>query len=414
MQTVNDITLKVITYTAKYLKKKQNILAVKVIAPSTNRKCIKRRKLAIAFDTSGSMEGDAIENVKHMLRACVRMIVIRKYPIDIALIEFNSDSRVIWKYSGENNVLEEGIKIIDKIRADCSTNIYKAIVRSREYIGKDPGWILLLTDGKPMCGKYTDSRNLGALVGSFHPGVNFQAVGFGDYSHTILSSMCPTYEHMDNTESVGNAVAAYISDILTCSYINCSIHVPYRPDIIIGRGTPESLITGKIIYCGYSVNDFKKYVGKYVIFTGYKLFPGDEKHVAGKYVTYSTVIGPETSEPPEEYKYEYFKTTTRIIINKMLKTRSETVILEAKEIANKMLKIKSETIIGCANKILSVVDTISICPVISPSLIREITGHAQRIDMSTCYTVPSLNRTISQHRDNIIKTFNEYFKGPGV
>lgn len=178
---------------------------------------IHRRRVVLCLDCSGSMQGEPISMVKRTVKAIIQMIKEVEYPIDLTIITFSDEAKII------------NLDDIDKITATGYTNISDSLELAYNTFGEDILWLALLTDGLPNRGKFTTASNLKKLVKSM-PNVFVQGFGYGDYNISILKGISETYQHITDIEDIPMIFGSYLGEIMATVGSNVKIYLPAPPE----------------------------------------------------------------------------------------------------------------------------------------------------------------------------------------
>jgi len=150
----------------------------------------------LLIDTSGSMEGDPIDNLNSALRDFkekVSLDEMAKKRLDIAIIEFNDSARIVQDFApisvmetitltaGGTTAMGEGVLLaINKVRE--RTKLYKSLG-----IPTHKPWIFMITDGTPT-DDIQDAVRRVQEEETKGPGgkLKFWCLGVGDYDKETL------------------------------------------------------------------------------------------------------------------------------------------------------------------------------------------------------------------------------------
>jgi Ca-activated chloride channel family protein len=165
------------------------------LTPSAAVVAARTRSIALAIDSSGSMDGTKMDAAKAAATGLIRGL----RPEDqISIISFSDSVKVHMKMSKVGN-RREAEAAVNAITVRGLTAMYEGLeVASQQarQASKEPGVVnrvLLLTDGNPTLGK-TDDRDFVRLAGAMREaGITVTAVGIGnDYNDALLEKIAST------------------------------------------------------------------------------------------------------------------------------------------------------------------------------------------------------------------------------
>ena len=182
--TVNRAYLKPNTGTSVYV-------AVD-LAPSAASLAGRFRNISLAIDSSGSMDGDKMQQAKDAAFALLKQL----RPTDqLSIVTFSDKVRVELKSApvGNSREAESAIKGISVRGLTAMYEGLEAASKQVRQAAQQPGTVnrvLLLTDGNPTVGK-TDDRDFVTLAqGMREAGITITAMGLGtDYNETLLQKI---------------------------------------------------------------------------------------------------------------------------------------------------------------------------------------------------------------------------------
>ena len=131
----------------------------------TDPKSVLPKDLVFVLDTSGSMAGKKLDQVKKALLFCIGNL----NPSDrFELVRFSTEAEGLFgglKQAGREN-MRQAEKFVEDLRAAGGTNIGEALTLAMDAHrsgGDRPGYVVFLTDGKPTIGT-TDEKSLVGMV----------------------------------------------------------------------------------------------------------------------------------------------------------------------------------------------------------------------------------------------------------
>ncbi|MBI4179802.1 VWA domain-containing protein [bacterium] len=115
---------------------------------------VEPKDVAIVLDVSGSMSGDKLASAKN----AIRFILEHLNPSDrFTLIPFSGMARPVWEglKKADASAVTEAKNFLDETEAEGGTNLHEGLQIAREALSNKsnrPGFVLLVTDGKPTVG----------------------------------------------------------------------------------------------------------------------------------------------------------------------------------------------------------------------------------------------------------------------
>jgi len=183
-----------ISLNATFLKQPNNnvpgVLGVRVNPQSDPSRSVKATEVAFAIDTSGSMEGDRLDSVKHTLSVVVDML---KPDDKITIISFSQTAAVALM---QHTIKDDESKIqannaINNLTANGGTNLESGIfMLGNLYKNRPPpDAIVVLTDGHINEGITTFS-GLNTIIETYFMGVPTYTLGYGtDHNADLLKRL---------------------------------------------------------------------------------------------------------------------------------------------------------------------------------------------------------------------------------
>ncbi|MCA9817924.1 MAG: VWA domain-containing protein [Cyanobacteria bacterium HKST-UBA01] len=216
--TVSDKELAANLLTHKTLNDKGFFLLA--LNPPLKAKQVMAKDIVLVADTSGSMRGEKMEQLKKALKYVVQSL----NPEDkFSLVNFNTDAEPftseLLTASAENRKKAEAF--IDELEARGGTNIGDALsigsnLLNKEIAVKRPAYLILMTDGEPTVGK-TGLDELMATVDSKRD-IRLFDFGVGYDVNTRLMSRLAEQHHgtaqfLEPEENLETALSAFYSKI---------------------------------------------------------------------------------------------------------------------------------------------------------------------------------------------------------
>ncbi|MEM6989160.1 MAG: VWA domain-containing protein [Myxococcota bacterium] len=142
--------------------------------------------LAIAVDTSGSMQGEPIERVREGL---FRMVDVLQPEDRVTLVTFNDAAVLQAEFSGGDSAAIE--VAIAGLTAEGQTNIYDGLWSAYEAVeaGEDPGLqnrVILLSDGEANTGITNDDKIVNLATALSGQGIGLSTIGLGEDFDPLL------------------------------------------------------------------------------------------------------------------------------------------------------------------------------------------------------------------------------------
>jgi Ca-activated chloride channel family protein len=237
---------------------------VLLVTPSVNASDdeIVARDVVLVLDTSGSMQGEKIEQA----REAVRYVVESLNPDDrFNLITFSTGVR-LWKNRLQpftSRTVQEANRWIDGISASGSTDINRALLEGLAQFDEEsdhPAYLLFLTDGLPTQGETDPQRIIDNAVQNRPTESNLRLFTFGvgydvntDLLGELSQQMGGRTTYVKPTEEIDEAVSAFYNQIGKPVLANVSTTLgddvvideifPYPlPDLFAGE---QMVITGR-------------------------------------------------------------------------------------------------------------------------------------------------------------------------
>jgi len=169
-----------------------NLFVAVDLTPSAAVVAGRTRSISLAIDSSGSMDGEKIEQARAAAQGLVRQL----RPADQISITSFSDSATVqlpMTKVGNSREIESAIKAISVRGLTAMYDGLEAAAKQARKATQQPGSVnrvLLLTDGNPTVGR-TDGREFVSLAqGMRESGITITAVGIGtDYNESLLQKI---------------------------------------------------------------------------------------------------------------------------------------------------------------------------------------------------------------------------------
>ncbi len=188
------------------------------LSPPVTSKGPIAKDIVVVSDTSGSMQGDKMEQNKKALKYIVNALS----PEDrFSLVQFNTDadafSTKLLAASAENK--QSADKFIDELDARGGTNISDALSMGTTILGEDstrPAYLVLITDGEPTVGETIVDK----LLKSVKPKRDIRIFDFGvgyDVNTRLLNQLAcehhGTAQYVEPSESLEVALSNFYQKI---------------------------------------------------------------------------------------------------------------------------------------------------------------------------------------------------------
>ena len=207
-----------------------------LISPKTefSKKEIIRKDILFILDTSGSMEGEKIEQAKEALKYCINHLHGEDR---FNLITFSTEPKLFKK----NLVMtleyqEDALRYIEKIEARGGTNINDALIHAlqMDYNRNRPMSIVFVTDGLPTVGETNVGNILDNVSKSNKNKVKIFTFGVGyDVNTVLLDKIAVTSrsvsDYIEPNENIEEKISAFYD----------KISHPVLTDLVIDYGALE-------------------------------------------------------------------------------------------------------------------------------------------------------------------------------
>ena len=210
-------------------------IGVRIHAVSPTEITINPINIAILLDTSGSMEGDRIDDVRRTLRAAKELF----HPSDtITLVTFGHSAKIHANYlKTDAEGLDRLYDILDNIKPEGSTNLSEGIDKLLRLSETNFDGLLLLTDGvinsgiTSICGLRTLTQSLVLVLSCA-----ITTIGYGaDHNRTLLRDIAVNsrgaYICVDSESKTNTSLPAIVGDLISGIHMevikNVTITVPF-------------------------------------------------------------------------------------------------------------------------------------------------------------------------------------------
>jgi len=189
--------------------------APRIIAPNeAHLACV------LLLDTSGSMVGQPIENLNSALQAFkekVAMDELASRRVDIAIVEFNNDARVLQDFTPVAQMEPVTLRANGMTYMGAGINMAIDMVKERNQFYNSVGtpvfrpWIFMITDGSPTddiekaAQRVREEESKGT-----HGKLKFFALGVGEYDRGTLFKL--TNRVMELTDTDFNGIFNWMSE----------------------------------------------------------------------------------------------------------------------------------------------------------------------------------------------------------
>lgn len=268
-------------------------------APKTQvlEKEIAAKDVVMVFDRTGSMSGEKIDQAREALKFCIRTLNAKDR---FNVIAFNETPDPLFKglMKVDKTNIDAALKFADGFDATGSTNINDALLEAMNQMkargGKNPGYILFLTDGLPTIGVMDDREIMDNVKKGAAADIRLFAFGVGyDVNTRLLDGL--TVGHRGAPEYVrpGENIEASVSGLFR------KISFPVLGDLSIDWGgmrqfdvfptvLPDLFKGSQLILAG-------RYHGAKKTAVTLAGIAGDKK------VTFKTEIDPGKSDPLNDF-----------------------------------------------------------------------------------------------------------------
>lgn len=200
------------------------------LSPPVKGAQILDKDVVLTLDTSGSMNGEKLQQAKKALRYIVNALG----PQDrFSIVQFNTDVEV-FKYhivSATPENKKAALSWIDDLEARGGTNIGGALQMGSSLLSEQstrPAYIVMMTDGEPTVGE-TDPAS---LLKSFAPKRDIRLFDFGvgyDVNTKLLNKLADnhhgTSQYVEPNENLETALSAFYEKIK--SPVLSNVHIDY-------------------------------------------------------------------------------------------------------------------------------------------------------------------------------------------
>lgn len=188
------------------------------LSPPVQVKTTQSKDIVIVADTSGSMQGEKMEQNKKALKYIVRALSEQDR---FGLVQFNTDAEAfkprLLPATAENKKLAEAY--IDELEARGGTNIGEAISTAATVLSDDstrPAYMVLITDGEPTVGVTDVSELLKSVKARRDVRIFDFGVGY-DVNTRLLNKLAEehhgTSQYVEPDENLETALSAFYEKI---------------------------------------------------------------------------------------------------------------------------------------------------------------------------------------------------------
>ncbi len=186
------------------------------------------KDVIVVLDTSGSMEGEKIEQAKEAL---VYILENLNEGDRFTIVEFSTGVRLYENELLSADEAQDAIDWVERLQSDGGTNIDEALTEAMELVDEErPTYVLFLTDGLPTEGE-TDTPDILDNVEQAAPdNVRLFAFGVGDDVDTVLldnlvAEHSGASSYVRPGERLDEAVAAFYAKISTPVLTNVELTI---------------------------------------------------------------------------------------------------------------------------------------------------------------------------------------------
>lgn len=187
------------------------------------------KDVLLVLDRSGSMEGEKFEQAQEAIRFILRKL---NQEDRFNLITFSTGVEVFAQDLQPVSEADEAIAWVDRLRAEGSTDINRALLEAASLVDHDrPSYLIFLTDGLPTVGEVDSQQILNNLERSAPKNLSLFAFGVGyDVDTYLLDSLAQAY-HGNSTYVVPGE---QLNEILSAFY--SKISAPVLTDLSLDFG----------------------------------------------------------------------------------------------------------------------------------------------------------------------------------
>ncbi len=186
------------------------------------------KDVIVVLDTSGSMEGEKIEQAKEAL---VYILENLNEGDRFTIVEFSTGVRLYENELLNANEAQDAIDWVERLQSDGGTNIDEALTEAMDLVDEErPTYVLFLTDGLPTEGE-TDTPDILENVSEVAPeNVRLFAFGVGDDVDTVLLDNLVAEHHGASSyvrpgERLDESVSAFYAKISTPVLTNIELKI---------------------------------------------------------------------------------------------------------------------------------------------------------------------------------------------
>ncbi len=198
------------------------------LAPPLKNAVVQSKDIVLVADTSGSMQGEKIEQTKKALKYVVNALGASDR---FGIVQFNTDAdsfkSTLVSASPENK--QAAISYIDDLEPRGGTNISGALNTGESLLNvadTRPAYLVLITDGEPTVGE----TSLPALLKSVHSKRDLRLFDFGvgyDVNTRLLTRLADdhhgTSQFLEPGENLENALAGFYNKIKSPVLSDCQL-----------------------------------------------------------------------------------------------------------------------------------------------------------------------------------------------
>ncbi len=186
------------------------------------------KDVIVVLDTSGSMDGEKIEQAKEAL---VYILENLNEGDRFTIVEFSTGVRLYENELLNANEAQDAIDWVERLQSDGGTNIDEALTEAMNLVDEErPTYVLFLTDGLPTEGE-TDTPDILENVSEVAPdNVRLFAFGVGDDVDTVLLDNLVAEHHGASSyvrpgERLDESVSAFYAKISTPVLTNVALKI---------------------------------------------------------------------------------------------------------------------------------------------------------------------------------------------
>lgn len=212
------------------------------------------KDIILVLDTSGSMEGDKIEQAKTALTYVLGQL---NEGDRFTIVEFSTGVRLFDDDLVGIDEVEDAMRWVDRLQATGGTNINAALTEALDLVDRErPTYLLFLTDGLPTEGETDASTILHNVDNAMRENVRLFSFGVGDDVDTVLLDTLSQEHHGATTyvrpgESLDDTIGAFYGKISAPVLIDVEIEIDgVRTEEIYPSPLPDIFAGTQLVVVG--------------------------------------------------------------------------------------------------------------------------------------------------------------------